>query len=295
MPQYDLNRGIGIEIGFDKDRISSGSLMKFLEIVDPVFQEEPISLGPENRNWVVKPDPICGYKVCSPSLSGSARSLDLLAMTINLFDFNGLSEEWSTPITKKCFYHLHIDVTDLSPEELLKVVQTGYRIEKGIFDLLPKSRRDTEEAVPLHKIFKKYPTKEGVLGVLKDFSKASLNVSNYMGRGTLEVRYAAGTSNSNKVNFWIILWTSLIEKTLNFGPPKENLETIEDIVNWLEWPEDDDDEEDLLYTGRCFLLGRKRVLKGRKRNALRAEMEEAEAVVEEDAAEEEEGMPIPEE
>lgn len=274
MPDFELNRRFGIELEFDGGRITGETLSQLIRHVEPVLLSENKPLGPDNEDWVIKPDDTCGFEICSPTMPGAPGSMDIIAMVINLLNFDGLSEEWNTPITKRCSYHLHIEINDLSPIEIFRFLQTCYRIEKGIKELLPPSRRRSEYAKPLRNIFQEYPENISVLGVLVQDRNIAVNISNYLTRGTVEIRYAAGTTNSNKINFWILLWSCILERSLRNDPPEEDLTKLKDVLDWLRWT--DDGSDSLLSTGRGFLLQRVETLRSRKRRQLTREMEDAE-------------------
>lgn len=88
-----------------------------------------------NQNWVVKPDSSCGIEVCSPVASGW-RDLRSICKAVAAFQ--------SDPNVKaddRCSMHIHVNVSDLSREQLTSVMVYWIKCEHIFLEAVPFNRK----------------------------------------------------------------------------------------------------------------------------------------------------------
>jgi len=270
MPEFSLKRSIGVELQFDSTRIDCEQLAEKLQGINPTVHEEAHTPVPRNNaSWVVKPNGET-VKVCSPTMPadvGEVSSMDILGECLSLLNFRGFSREFSSPITRRCSYHLRIDARDIAPKEMLEVMEMAWKVEPAIKKIIPPSRRNNDSCRMLRRHFEERP--ETLISYITE-GHLGIDILDYLNRGSIEIRYAAGTSNVNKILFWIVLWTSLVERTLIQGPPENDINSVAGLIDWLRWPEDNSD------TGRAraFFLHREEEFAQRRRERVREMLRE---------------------
>lgn len=118
----------------------------------------------------------------------------------------------------RCGFHLHMDATDLTVPEVVRVARGYLAIQDLCFHMVAPSRQDNHYC---HKIRTPYTLdldnkvklKEALYGYGYDSSGRKyhdkryewLNVHSYLFRGTLEVRLHQGTFNAERIRNWINL------------------------------------------------------------------------------------------
>jgi hypothetical protein len=136
-------------------------------------------------------------------------------------------------VNRSCGLHVHIDARDLYWEELCGIMIVGNAAEETLYSMIPKSR-ETSNWCRKSKL-----TNEVLLGIKsnKDFTNSwydyngespnldKYNDSRYTGinmharvyMGTVEFRHHSGTINPNKINNWITVCQSIVEKGIELG------------------------------------------------------------------------------
>jgi hypothetical protein len=90
-----------------------------------------------NENWVIKADSSCGLEICSPVLKGR-HGLEKLLSLIKVF-----GEDEEIKADKRCSLHVHINVSDLSDEQLASVIAYWIKCEYFIFSAFPDHRKNS--------------------------------------------------------------------------------------------------------------------------------------------------------
>jgi Putative amidoligase enzyme len=86
--------------------------------------------------WVLKPDHSCGIEVCSPIMQGW-QGLKKVCRVIEVFGNNTLIRADS-----RCSLHVHIDVSDLTRNEIDNILKWWIKCEPVFFDSVPGIRKD---------------------------------------------------------------------------------------------------------------------------------------------------------
>lgn len=88
-----------------------------------------------NDTWVLKPDRSCGMEICSPVYKGW-HGLNRILMVTDMLAANP-----KVAVDSRCGFHVHIDVGDLSPDELLSVLTFWVKFEPVFLDSMPFNRK----------------------------------------------------------------------------------------------------------------------------------------------------------
>ncbi len=85
--------------------------------------------------WVVKPDGSCGMEVCSPV----SRGWYGLSRICHVIDALASSEKVTAD--RRCSLHVHVDISDCTPEEVANIITYWIKCEPVFMDAVPASRK----------------------------------------------------------------------------------------------------------------------------------------------------------
>jgi hypothetical protein len=88
-----------------------------------------------NDVWILKPDRSCGIEVCSPVVKGWS-GLKSICEVADLF-----SKDSKIFADDKCSFHLHVDVSDCTKEEVAKILTYWIKCEPVFLDSVPSQRK----------------------------------------------------------------------------------------------------------------------------------------------------------
>lgn len=88
-----------------------------------------------NRQWVVKPDSSCGIEINTPILKGWFGLKKLLRVADEL-------RKNLIPVDERCSVHVHVNIGDLTLEELVSVLVWYIKCEPVFFDAMPMMRKN---------------------------------------------------------------------------------------------------------------------------------------------------------
>ena len=237
MNESRLKHPFSIELEFDRQRVTKEKILELMASVEPLTPSSYPANGLSER-WGVVQKGEC-WSVMSPIYQAQNSSLDNVAAAVSLLNFEGYSQEFSSPISSNNSYLLNLGVADITLVELLEFYQAAYRIEPAIKTVIPGSRYNN----PACKLMKKYmdtvPADFHHMANFQSFGQSvipAVSLDKYLHNGFISINYFSGTSNVNKVLYWLLLWCSVLDRVLLEGPPAETLDTIEKVVNWLRWP-----------------------------------------------------------
>jgi hypothetical protein len=174
-----------------------------------------------NDSWVVKPDGSCGMEVCSPVCKGW-HGLKRVCKVIEAF-----SNEPKISADHRCSLHVHIDVSDLSIEQLCSVIAWWVKCEPVFLDSVPPSRKKNRycQFIGLWDLFEENSTLS-MDQLIKKFGNSkygSLNTYHLkMGkRQTIEFRIMEGDccKNPYMAKNWLRLLVHFVEPHLQAAAP----------------------------------------------------------------------------
>jgi hypothetical protein len=144
---FTSSRRFGLEIelnAFDgKTRPPDGKLPEGMDYVCRLVHNNAEE-GAEMRNWehttgnakwVIKPDSSCGIEVCSPPLKGW-RGINKVVQVVEAF-----SGDARIRADDHCSVHVHVEVKDLSEEQIGSVIAYWIKSEPVFLDAMPPERK----------------------------------------------------------------------------------------------------------------------------------------------------------
>lgn len=149
-------------------------------------------------------------EIVSPILTyGNASDWQQLTKVIDALDDAGAR------VNRRCGFHVHVDVRDLSMKQLADVVNTYLNISWLFDQLLDRSRRNNfncrhltnEQRQELNDML----VRQGVTPEGDSFRYTSINVSAYLRQGTIEFRQHQGTLDFEKMKNWIHLCVGMVQ------------------------------------------------------------------------------------
>jgi len=175
-----------------------------------------------NSAWVIKPDGSCGMELCSPVLKGRY-DLAKLTKIVQL-----LSEDLSITSDKRCSFHVHVNLEDMSREQIGNIMAWWIKCEPVFFDSLPGYRKCSRhtQLIGMSNIFQHdvYYYSHDIIDLLSDVKYYSINAYHMRvgRRRSLEFRIAENSACLDPifVKNWIQLLLLFVEKTHRSMPPK---------------------------------------------------------------------------
>lgn len=141
----DRRFGIELEINaFDgKNRPDQGQKVAGIDYVG-MFVARNCSEGVDIRDWqhtdgndvwVIKPDSSCGMEVCTPIMKGWSGLKKVCEVV------HAMGAEPKIKIDQRCSVHVHVEVADLTTEQLASVIAYWFKVEPVFMDSVPPNRK----------------------------------------------------------------------------------------------------------------------------------------------------------
>ena len=91
-----------------------------------------------NSCWIIKPDSSCGIEICTPVLKGWSGLME----TCKVIDALGADQK--VHADDRCSFHVHVDVSDLSENEVATIITWWVKCEPVFMDSVPISRKKNQ-------------------------------------------------------------------------------------------------------------------------------------------------------
>lgn len=229
---FPTKRAYGVELELSSYNITKERVAKIIEKTDrnrEVFVSG-WSYSEENDYWHVKDDSSCGWEIASYKSVGIKDLANIVKVTDAVAEAGAI-------VTPKCGFHLHVEVSDFTNDQIATLVAIWMKIEKVVTSSIPHHRVNNKYCRLLNDFYPKQSNKDlcGEGSVLKFwkaikpnlkgnynlFRRVALNIWNYVensGKQTVEFRFPEGTLNSNDVKNWIRLLVHFVDysKTQRF-------------------------------------------------------------------------------
>lgn len=186
-----------------------------------------------NDKWVIKPDSSCGLEVCSP-VSKGWHGLKRICQVVEAF-----AGDSKIVADSRCSLHVHMDVSDLSADQLAAVISWWIKCEPVFLDSVPPSRKKNRycQFIGLWEMFEHDSvfSIEQLVKKLGSSKYGSLNTFHLkMGkRQTIEFRIMEGEccKNPYMVKNWVRLLVHFVERAYRTGVPLP----FKDNDPWTGW------------------------------------------------------------
>lgn len=175
-----------------------------------------------NDLWIIKPDSSCGMEVCSP-VSKGWYGLKKICQVID-----ALRNEPKVTADNRCSLHVHVDVSDLTADQLAAVLSWWIKCETVFLDSVPASRKRNRycQFLGLCDMFEHDGTYnlEALVKRLGTSKYGTLNTYHFKAgkRQTIEFRIMENECclNSYMAKNWIRLLIHFVEMAAKKGMPK---------------------------------------------------------------------------
>lgn len=172
--------------------------------------------------WVVKPDSSCGFEVCSPPVTGE-KGINQICGVVK-----ALKEHPSVICDDRCSLHVHVNVQDLSKEQLASVLVYWIKCESVFFDLMPPGRKRNRYCMTIGNTDMFYHNTpmdpENIINKLGFYKYLSMNTYHYIkkSRPTIEFRIADAKACTDPVYIknWMRLILHFVEMTARRPLPR---------------------------------------------------------------------------
>ena len=239
------NFGVELEVGNEYPRSFISGIIKNSTNMKVNISNYTQSVN--NSHWVVKTDASCGKKIKSNGINeggyeiasfvaSGVEDIKKIANVAHDLKKNGVRAN------NNCGFHIHVNTSDFSEEQMGKLISYWILIEDVIFNAVPFRRT-------VNRYCKKFKIKnkcfDAALRSIKDSNKIwemyrpktinirnpsekrfSLNLLNFYAatktkfkRKTIEFRFPEGTLCQNTVKHFIFLLLSFVENTKQINPP----------------------------------------------------------------------------
>lgn len=233
--EVELNTSDGVVVTLDEQRqqIPKGAEYVAWLIKQTLHKSVEIRCWQYYHNsdmWLVKPDSSCGIEVCTPILNGWA-GLKSLLQVIQAFKNSG-----KITADKRCSLHVHVNIADLTEEQLGTVLAYYIKCEHLIFDSIPVHRKASRycQFVGMTDMFRHDTPMDAafIIRKLSDFKYYSVNTFHFMKGGgfstnndrrpTIEFRVAENEACLDPLftKNWVRFLLHFVEVTKDLPMPK---------------------------------------------------------------------------
>ncbi len=88
-----------------------------------------------NDTWIVKPDSSCGMELCTPIYKGW-HGLKKVCDVVY-----ALNQDHKIKVDERCSVHVHVEIADLTPEDIATVIAWWFKVEPIFMDSVPPNRK----------------------------------------------------------------------------------------------------------------------------------------------------------
>lgn len=161
-----------------------------------------------NSTWIIKPDSSCGMEICTPILKGW-KGVNKVCTVVE-----ALRKDSRIVADSRCSVHLHTDISDLSKEQLAKVIMWWLKIEPIMMDAMPPERKRNRycQFLGLTPLFQhdEIFSHDDIIKKIGNVKYYTLNTNQYIknGRKSIEFRIIEGAGARDP--YLVKNWTRLI-------------------------------------------------------------------------------------
>ena len=228
--KWRVMRRFGVELEFNtRNDQSRESFKRLIERV-PGQRAEVRNWERTNDNtvWVCKTDSSCGLEINTPVMCGP---VELKNLGLVVAEFQRAGSAFDT----KCGLHVHVDVSDMTMEQIHVLIKYWAKIEHVVMNAHPEHRRKNGYCRPINEMFSdwrenRYYTGDQIFRAIRQ-NRGALNVQHLDTRRTIEFRMGDMCTDpediKNRVRF--LVWFVEIAKNtpaprnLNWFTPKQTM------------------------------------------------------------------------
>lgn len=236
-----MQRRFGMEFEFSGRDITISTMRQHLNTAveehDPTHRVSEIE---SFRLWTLKSEH-CGMEITSPVFEANQTSFDIIRDVIDHLrtNFRG-----SRTIRQDCGLHVHVDIQEFTLEQIRNLCKTFHSFEGALLQLQPNSRRRNSYCTRLDQFntdwinnfdpdnLEQRYDRDG--NFIYDHS-SGINFCRFSDRGTIEIRYGAGTIRGMKAIGWLRTLLMLVEisKSINSSVELSPTESIDDLKDFI--------------------------------------------------------------
>ena len=247
-----MQRRFGVELEFSGRSIEMNTMRIHLDAAiqehDPNHRVSDIE---SFRLWTLKGEH-CGLEITTPVFEASQVTFDVIH---DVLDYLRHQFRGTRSIRRDCGFHVHVDIQEFTLDQIRMLCRVFHSFEGVLLQLQPPSRRENSYCARLNRHntnwIRQFDPDDPEQRYNQDGSfiydhSSGLNFGRFSDRGTIEIRYAAGTIHGIKAIGWIRTLLMLIEISKFLEPttelsPTESIDDLKDFIRanntgckWLE-------------------------------------------------------------
>jgi len=176
-----------------------------------------------NDAWIIKPDSSCGIEICTPVQKGWFGVQEICKVIDELACNRKINAD------DRCSFHVHIDVSDLTEQQVATIITWWVKCEPVFMDSVPQSRKRNQycQLLGQSEIFDRieddFYTSDNLIRKLGNCKYFTINTYHYYNNKRKTIEFRIMDSDACLDPFlaknWIRLLIHFIEMSLRKGMP----------------------------------------------------------------------------
>ena len=236
-----MERRFGVELEFSGQNVNIGTMRTHLNAAvqehDPNHQ---VSDMESFRLWTLKGEH-CGMEITTPVFEANQSTFDIIH---DIVDYLRRQLHGNRMIRRDCGLHVHVDIQEFTTSQIRMLCKVFHSFEGALIQLQPHSRRENSYCARLNRFDTNWINQFNPDNPEQRYNRdgsfiydhsSGLNFGRFSDRGTIEIRYAAGTIRGIKVIGWIRTLLMLIEISKSIEPTTElsQTESVDDLKDFI--------------------------------------------------------------
>lgn len=209
--KFQPKRTFGVELEFDRTLQRNSLKSAIRRVCSDGVLITGYQQNSERDKWYCKKDSSCGYEVASRVLGSFSSIGDTVSDLKLLEDVHTELVRSGAKASDRCGLHVTFSVEDMDSESLKSLLLSWVKMEKVVFDLMPRRRITSQYCHPSSRPFlsnQEYGLEE-LKGLIR--GRGALNLSKLDRYQLIEIRCGEGTEDPRNTKNWVRFVLQLCE------------------------------------------------------------------------------------